>query len=126
MSNNNIVISGKMSKVSEKATKEVIEQAKTKGFDLIHQLVLCDITVTSDGFFLQRDEGDIGYNRFLGKPSLSGTVLGRMDDEILALSKDTQTEVWNALGSKYPSVWKALVRFRQENSDVDVDGYIGY
>lgn len=30
---------------------------------------LAELSVTSDGFYLGRAAGDIGFNRFLGKPS---------------------------------------------------------
>ena len=118
-------ISGKHSNLSPPATKELLEQLRKQPFDLLHQLMLCDITITSDGFFMQRDEGDIGYNRFLGKPSLNDTILGRMSSELDGLSKDTQTEIWNVLGQRYLPVWKAFTKYRQNHSTVDVDGYIG-
>jgi hypothetical protein len=120
-----MLVTGRHSNVSETTTKKLIAQAKKTGFDLLHQLMLCDITMTSDGFFLQRDEGDCGYNRFLGKPSLNDTVLGRMNSEIDGLTKAARREVWECLGRRYPSVWKAVMKYRQDHSDVQVDGYIG-
>jgi len=42
---------------------------------------------TSDGFYLARVKGDIGYNAFLGKPSAPHDGLGR----------DAMLEVWNGL-----------------------------
>jgi hypothetical protein len=41
--------------------------------DLLHDLLgfgrFAEITMTSDGFFLGRRHGDIGFNEFLGWPS---------------------------------------------------------
>jgi hypothetical protein len=41
--------------------------------DLLHEIMgygnLEEVTETSDGFFLGRAKGDIGFNAFLGKPS---------------------------------------------------------
>ncbi len=30
---------------------------------------VADVTVTSDGFYMIMDRGDIGFNRFLGRPN---------------------------------------------------------
>lgn len=41
--------------------------------DLLHEIMgfgqFTEVTETSDGFFLGRAKGDIGFNAFLGKPS---------------------------------------------------------
>jgi len=57
---------------TNKTAVEVLCEIEPKK-DLLHELMGCglyaEITRTSDGFFLGRVEGDIGFNDFLGEPS---------------------------------------------------------
>ena len=52
--------------------KDAILRLEPK-IDLLHDLLgfgrFAEITITSDGFFLGRAWGDIGFNHFLGAPS---------------------------------------------------------
>jgi hypothetical protein len=58
--------------------------------DLAHDVTGCgrfaEVTETSDGYFLGRERGDIGFNAFLGQPSpraLENTkrIFDQLDDE---------------------------------------------
>ena len=57
--------------------KEAILHVEPK-IDLLHDLLgfgrYAEITVTSDGHFLARAWGDIGFNHYLGAPSRSAIV----------------------------------------------------
>jgi hypothetical protein len=58
--------------IHDEPLKESIMKVEPK-IDLLHDVLgfgrFADVTVTSDGFFMGRKHGDIGYNEFLGKPS---------------------------------------------------------
>jgi len=59
--------------------------------DFLHEVCGCgqyaEITRTSDGFFLGRAHGDIGFNVFLGKPS--SIALARTRQYLKKLSPDS-------------------------------------
>jgi len=109
---NNIKIGGIMkseenmgsSTLSDRAVEELKEQAKKSGFDLLHDLMLNDYTETSDGFYLRRDKGHVGYDAFVGKPNLNSTVVDRMKKEIEELTPETRKEVLTAIAIKFPDV----------------------
>jgi len=94
--------------LSEEGQKELREQARKEGWDLLHDLMLKDFLVTSDGFYLRRDPGHIGYDAFVGKPNLNETVIGRMRKEIEELSPATRFEVMVKLATKFPDVAEKL------------------
>ena len=52
--------------------KQELFQLEPK-IDLLHDLLgfgrFAEVTITTDGFFLGRRHGDIGFNDFLGRPS---------------------------------------------------------
>ena len=55
---------------------ETLQEAITRlepRIDLLHDCLglgrFAEVTVTSDGFFLGRAPGDVGFNHFLGQPS---------------------------------------------------------
>lgn len=98
--------------ISSKTSEELRNIAKTSGWDLIHDLMLKDIIETSDGFYLERASGDIGYNNFLGKPNLSDTTMQRMANEINKLSLDAKSEVLNDLKEKFPDIYSKLPYFK--------------
>ncbi|MEM0148275.1 MAG: hypothetical protein QXN16_00670 [Candidatus Micrarchaeaceae archaeon] len=90
--------------LSKKAKHELVEDAKKHKIDLLHQLMLDDFTVTSDGFFLRRPPGHIGYDEFMGKPNLNKNVLNRMRAEIDRLTPSTRFEVMTKLAFKFPTI----------------------
>jgi len=90
--------------LSDKAKKELTEQAKKTGFDLLHDLMLNDYIETSDGSFLKRDKGHVGYDEFKGKPNLNKTVVERMKKEIEELSPETRNEVLNKIAISFPDI----------------------
>ena len=94
--------------LSEDGQAELLAQAKKNKYDLLHDLMLNDYTVTSDGFYLRRDPGHIGYDAFVGKPNLNDTVMGRMRTEIEELSPATRYEVMVKLATKFPEIAKKL------------------
>jgi len=94
--------------LSEETQKELREQARKGGWDLLHDLMLKDFIVTSDGFYMRRDPGHIGYDAFVGKPNLSETVIGRMRKEIEELSPASRYEVMVKLATKFPDVAEKL------------------
>lgn len=88
--------------LSKKAEEELTKQAKNDGWDLLHDLMLKDIVETSDDFYLEREPGDIGYNRFIGTPNLSEIVVSRFIGEIGRLSPAVRKEVIAKLMFKFP------------------------
>lgn len=94
--------------VSSGTRKELEEIARKDKWDLIDDLMLKDLIVTSDGFYLEREEGDVGYNRFLGKPNLSETVMQRMANEINQLSRLAKAEVLTTLKTRFPAIYDRL------------------
>lgn len=73
--------------------------------DLLHDLLgfgrYTDITITSDGFFLGRQFGDIGYNDFLGQPS--NDAVKRTKVLFKKLSSSSQTKIiFYFLRKKFP------------------------
>jgi len=90
--------------LSHMATEELKTQAKKTGFDLLHDLMLNDYIETSDGSFLRRDKGHVGYDAFVGKPNLNSTVVGRMKKEIEELSPETRKEVLTKIATKFPDI----------------------
>jgi len=71
--------------------KEEIMKLEPK-VDLLHDVLgfgrFAEVTETSDGFFLAREHGDIGFNQFLGKPS--DAARGRTKELFNKLSKCSQ------------------------------------
>ena len=67
--------------------------------DLLHDCLgfgrFAEVTVTSDGFFLARDRGDIGFNQFLGQPSRA--ALDRTRKLFAMLDEHHQAEVIRTL-----------------------------
>ncbi len=67
--------------------------------DLLHDCLgfgrFAEVTVTSDGFFLARDRGDIGFNQFLGAPSPA--ALDRTRQLFAQLDERHQREVVRTL-----------------------------
>jgi len=96
------------STLSKKATEELKEQAKRSGFDLLHDLMLNDYIETSDGFYIRRDKGHVGYDAFMGKPNLNKTVVDRMKKEIEELTPETRKEVLTRIAQKFPDVASKL------------------
>jgi len=90
--------------LSDEAKEELIAQASKTGFDLIHDILLNDYIETSDGFYLRRDEGHVGYDAFVGKPNLSKTVVDRMKKEIEELTPETRKEVLTKIAMKFPDI----------------------
>jgi len=90
--------------LSHMAIEELKTQAKKTGFDLLHDLMLNDYIETSDGSFLRRDKGHVGYDAFVGKPNLNSTVVGRMKKEIEELSPKTRKEVLTKIAMKFPDI----------------------
>ena len=90
--------------LSHMAIEELKAQAKKSGFDLLHDLMLNDYIETSDGFYLRRDKGHVGYNAFVGKPNLNSTVIRRMKKEIEELSPETRKEVLTKIAMKFPDI----------------------
>src|SRR5258707_1356147 len=70
--------------------------------DLLHDCLgfgrFAEVIVTSDGFFLGRARGDIGFNHFLGQPSPA--ALERTWQLFLRLGIRHQTEVVRALPAR--------------------------
>ncbi len=70
--------------------------------DLLHDLLgfgrFAEITLTSDGYFLGRAWGDIGFNHFLGTPSAA--AIARTQTLFRKLSKDHQQEILRALHAR--------------------------
>ena len=73
--------------IHNKPVKEAILKIEPK-IDLLHDVLgfgrFADVTMTSDGFFLGRKGGDIGYNDFLGKPSEAAQQRARKTYEQLS------------------------------------------
>jgi hypothetical protein len=69
--------------------------------DLLHDCLgfgrLAEVTETSDGFFLGRARGDIGFNHFLGRPSQA--ALGRTRRLFAQLNERQKEAVIRALGA---------------------------
>ena len=82
--------------------KEEIMKLEPK-IDLLHDLLgfgrFAGVTQTSDGFFLAREHGDIGFNQFLGKPS--DNARGRSKELFNKLSKCSQGFVLATLKGKH-------------------------
>ena len=74
--------------------KEAILRLEPK-IDLLHDCLgfgrFAEVIVTSDGFFLGRDWGDIGYNHFLGIPS--GAAIARTREIFIELSPHHKHEL---------------------------------
>jgi hypothetical protein len=96
--------------ISASTRKELEELARKDKWDLIQDLMLKDIIETSDGYYLERKDGEIGYDHFLGKPNLSNAVMQRMANEIKQLTTDAKFEVLATLMAKFPDVYKRLVK----------------
>ena len=81
--------------------KEAILRLELK-IDLLHDLLgfgrFAEVTLTSDGFFLGRAWGDIGFNHFLGTPSAA--AIGRTQTLFKKLSKDHQAELLRTLHAR--------------------------
>ena len=81
--------------------KEAILRLGPK-IDLLHDLLgfgrFAEITLTSDGYFLGRAWGDIGFNHFLGQPSAA--AIGRTQALFKKLSKDHQAELLRTLHAR--------------------------
>ena len=87
-----------------KKLKEELFRLEPK-IDLLHDLLgfgrFADITITSDGFFLGRRHGDIGYNDFLGQPS--NDAVNRTKALFKKLSSISQTKIiFYFLKKKFP------------------------
>ena len=91
-------------KLSNRAIRELKAQAKKTGFDLLHDLMLNDYIETSDGSFLKRNKGHVGYDEFKGKPNLNKVVIERMKNEIEELSPETRNEVLNKIAISFPDI----------------------
>ena len=67
--------------------------------DLLHDCLgfgrFAAVTVTTDGHFLGRDRGDIGFNQFLGSPSQA--AMARTQELFSKLSSKHQQELISAL-----------------------------
>jgi len=73
--------------------------------DLLHDLLgfgrFAETTMTSDGFFLGRRPGDIGFNEFLGWPSEA--AIERTRNLFQRLSPESQDRVVSVfLGKQFP------------------------
>lgn len=90
--------------LSTEAKKELMEQARKNKLDLIHQIMLDDFIETSDGSYLRRPPGHIGYDEFIGTPNLNETVLARMRQEIDEMTPATRYEVMVKLATKFPKI----------------------
>jgi len=90
--------------LSHMAIEELKTQAKKTGFDLLHDLMLNDYIETSDGSFLRRDKGHVGYSAFVGKPNLNSKVVGRMKKGIEELTPKTRKEVLTKIAMKFPDI----------------------
>ena len=81
--------------------KEEIMKLEPK-IDLLHDVLgfgrFAEVTETSDGLFLAREHGDIGFNQFLGKPS--DNAKGRTKELFSKLSKCSQGFVIASLKGK--------------------------
>ncbi len=81
--------------------KDAILRLEPK-IDLLHDLLgfgrFAEVTLTSDGFFLGRAWGDIGFNQFLGEPSAA--AIARTQNLFKKLSKDHQQEILRALNAR--------------------------
>jgi len=81
--------------------KEEIMKLEPK-IDLLHDVLgfgrFAEVTETSDGFFLGRAHGDIGFNQFLGQPS--DAAKGRTKELFNKLSKCSQGFVIALLKAK--------------------------
>src|SRR2546428_9665793 len=81
--------------------KEAIIRLEPK-IDLLHDLLgfgrFAEVTLTSDGFFLGRAWGDIGFNHFLGEPS--AVAIARTQTLFKKLSKDHQQELLRKLQAR--------------------------
>lgn len=81
--------------------KEEIIKLEPK-IDLLHDVLgfgrFAEITMTSDGFFLGRARGDIGFNHFLGQPS--DAAKGRTKELFSKLSKCSQGYVLTVIRGK--------------------------
>ena len=79
--------------------EELVEVSPTR--DFLHEVCGCgmyaEITKTSDGFFLGRPHGDIGFNAFLGKPSQ--IALARTQEFLDKLSPTNQVKAMALLES---------------------------
>ena len=70
--------------------------------DLLHDCLgfgrFAEVTRTSDGFFLGRAKGDIGFNHFLGRPS--GAALTRTRRLFQKLPSNHQATLLRALSAR--------------------------
>ena len=80
-------------KISESTKDELFKVCPT--VDFLHEICgaghFKDVTVSSDGFFLGMEYGDIGYNIFLGKPSYNS--IERTHRFLGLLSEEARIEI---------------------------------
>jgi len=89
--------------LSDEAQKELQEQAKRDGWDLLHDLMLYNYAPRFDGAYLKIDN-DGHLHDIVNKPNQNKTIIEKMRKEIEELSPKTRYEVMVKLATKYPEI----------------------
>jgi len=92
--------------LTEEGQKELREQARKEGWDLLHELMLYNYVVQYNGAYVKTD--DDGHVHIVGKPNLNKAVVEKMRKEIEELSPATRYEVMVKLATKFPDVAEKL------------------